>query len=163
MRNPDWIWAAATPWIIGLAALLCDQFEPIRPLIIGMRALFTMATCGALCLVLISKARASAGTSPTELYLFARLVSRWVYILIYVLAMARVGLYLYEVSQQCALCGVGGPTRAIGSLEDFRFYVASAVLPLWVVRAVILAGPFRACGAKWARRAECERSVSASA
>lgn len=130
-----------------------------------MRALFTMATCGALCLVLVSKARNSAGTPPIELYLFARLVSRWVYILVYVLAMARVALYLYEASQQRALCGVGAPTRAIGSLEDFQFYVASAVLPLWVARAVILAGPFRACSAKWARprEAECERSVSASA
>jgi hypothetical protein len=130
MPDRDYILAAATAWLIGLSALLCDHFQPSLPFIIGSHVLFAVATCGAICLVLIGKARALAGTSQPELYLFTRLVSRWVYILMYALALVRVALHLYE-------------TSSARSLDDFQFYIACCVVPLWAIRAVVLAMPLK--------------------
>src|SRR5690242_12875511 len=131
MHDRGFIWVAATVWLIGCAALLCEHFQPSSPLVIGMHALFAVGTCAAICLVLFAKAHALAGTSQPELYQIVRLVSRWVYILLYALAVVRMILYLYEA----------GP--AVRSPDDFQFYVACVVLPLWLVRAVVLAVPFR--------------------
>ena len=139
MHDRGWIWVAPTAWIIGLAALLCEHFEASGALVIAMRALFGIATCVAICLVLIPKARAApTGVSPLELYLFTRRVSRWVYILMYLLATARVSLYTYDVSQHCTRYG----PHCLGSvrpLDDFQFYVACCVVPLWTIRAMVLA------------------------
>ena len=132
----DTIWFAAAAWVIGLAALLCDHLQPARSIIVGMRALFAFAATGAIGLILITGARAAQRASQRELYLFTRLVSRWVYILMYSLALMRVGLYLYESSQ-----------HFVRPMDDFQFYVACCVIPLWLVRAVILAAPF-----KWVSR-----------
>lgn len=137
MHDRGWIWVAPTAWIVGLAALLCEHFLPSGSLVIAMRMLFGIATCAAICLVLISKARALASMSQLELYLFTRLVSRWVYILMYLLAAARVGLYLYDVSQHCTR---NGPAclGSVQPMDDFQFYVACCVIPLWMVRAMVL-------------------------
>ena len=62
-----------------------------------------------------------------------RLISRWVYILMYALAVARVGLYLYEENQLCTYCGAATAVASARPLDDFQFYVACCVLPLWVV------------------------------
>jgi hypothetical protein len=50
-----------------------------------------------------------------------------VYILMYGLALARVVLYLYESSQ-----------HFVRPMDDFQFYIACCVLPLWFARAAIL-------------------------
>jgi hypothetical protein len=141
MYKRDWIWVAATAWLIGLASLLCDYFQPIRPVIFGMHTLFGIGVSGAIGLVLLAKARALGGTSALEFYLFARLVSRWVYILMYLLAIVRVGLYLYESSQHCAHCSARGGVPPVRSLDDFQFYVCCCVASLWVLRATVLASP----------------------
>lgn len=127
MHIRDWVWAAATPFSLGLGALLCDHFQPDRPVALGMHVLFSVATWVSLCQVLIVKTQGLAITSLRDLHLFARLVSRWVYVLIYGLALLRVGLYMYE------------PVR---SPDDFQFYIACSVLPLWIIRAVALGRPF---------------------
>ena len=133
---------AATAWLIGVCALVCDHFQP-SPLLSGvMHTFVAVVTCCAICLVLIPGARALAGTSSLELYQFTRLTSRWVYLLLYSLAVIRVLLYLYEANQYCGSCGAPS-TGAARSLEDFQFYVAACVVPLWVVRAVVLAVPVR--------------------
>jgi hypothetical protein len=131
VRNRDWLGVAAAAWFIGLCALLCDHFRPSLPLVIGVRALFVAATSCAICWALVDKARVLAGTSQEELYGFSRLVSRWVYILMYVLAMARLALCLYEQAQ--------GPAKPVRPLEDFQFYVATCVASLWLIRGVVLA------------------------
>ena len=141
MHDRGWIWVAPTAWIVGLAALLCEHFQPSGSLVIAMRTLFGIATCAAICLVLISKARALAGMPQLELYLFTRLVSHWVYILMYLLAAARVGLYLYDVSRHCTRNGPGC-LGSVRPLDDFQFYVACCVVPLWMVRAMVLTLPF---------------------
>lgn len=144
MHDRGWIWVAPTAWIIGLAALLCEHFEASGSLVIAMRALFGIATCVAICLVLVPKVWGQgargipAGLSPLELYLFTRQVSRWVYILMYLLATVRVSLYAYDVSQHCTRYG----PHCLGSvrpLDDFQFYVACCVVPLWTIRAMVLA------------------------
>jgi hypothetical protein len=145
MHDRGSMWIAPAAWIVGVASLLCDHFQGSVALVIAMRTLFGLATCAAICLVLIPKARATAGTSQLELYLFTRLVSRWVYILMYLLAAARVSLYVYDVSQHCTRSGpdcVG----SIRPLDDFQFYVAFSVVPLWIIRAMVLTLPFRNSG-----------------
>lgn len=125
-RDEIWI-AAAAAWVIGLAALLCDHLQPARPLIIGMRTVFAVATTGAISLVLITGARVLRRMSQAELYSFTRMVSRWVYILMYVLGIARLGFYLYESSQ-----------HFVRPMDDFQFYIACCVIPLWLIRAAVL-------------------------
>lgn len=142
MHNRDYILAAATAWFIGLSALFCDHLQPSLPLIVGTRALFAIATCGAIWLVLIAKARTLAGLAQVELYQFTRLVSRWVYILLYALAVMRVSLYLYEASRHCSLCKATNTPDSVRSLDDFQFYVICCVAPLWAARAWVLAAPF---------------------
>jgi hypothetical protein len=142
MHDRDWKWVAAMAWFTGLAALLCDHFQPSRQLVIDMRMLFGIVVGGAISLILIARMRALAGAPQPELHLACRLISRWVYILMYALAVARVGLYLYE-SRPCTPCGAASAVAAVRPLDDFQFYVACCVLPLWVVRAVVLAMPHR--------------------
>jgi hypothetical protein len=143
MHNRDCLWTAATAWFIGLGALVSDHFRPSPPVSLGIHAPFAVATCGAICLVLIAKARAIAGTSQHDLYQMTRLVSRWVYILLYALAMVRVLLYLYEASQHCGSCTATTTVNAVRSLDDFQLYVVFCAVPLWVVRTLVLKMPFR--------------------
>jgi hypothetical protein len=116
--------AASVTWALGLVAILCDVFEYSEPLIIAARSLFASATCATICLALIPQDRTLAGADPVQTLLFARLISRWTYALLYSLALVRATLYLWT------------PTR---SLEDFQFYIVVSVVPLWVIRAVVLA------------------------
>jgi hypothetical protein len=142
MHNRERIWIAGAAWSVGLFAVLYDHFQPSTQLGIGVHALFAVVTGGAICRVLIDKARALAGESPAQLYEFTRLVSRWVYILLYALALLRVFVYLYEASRYCLICSsrhTVGPARP---LDDFQFYVGCCLVSLWSVRALVLAVPF---------------------
>lgn len=119
--------AASATWAIGLAAILCDFFQCSEPLIIAARTLFAAATCTATCLALMPKDTAFAAAHPEQMLLLARLVSRWTYILLYALALVRIGLYLSEAR------------ASVSSLDDFQFYIVACVVPLWVIRAWVLA------------------------
>ena len=68
-------------------------------------------------------------------------MSRWVYIFMYVLALARMGFYLEESYQHCAACAVRHGLNTVRPLDDFQFYIACCVIPLWVVRAAVLNVP----------------------
>lgn len=138
MSDRDWIWVAVVAWATGLAALSCDHLQLPGTLGLDMRALFVIVTCGGIAVVLFDKARDPETATPHELYLWTRLVSRWVYILMYLLALARVGFYLEESYQHCATCGVQHALDAARPMDDFQFYVACCVIPLWLVRAVVL-------------------------
>ena len=131
----DWLWIVAALWLTGMTALLCDHLQAPKALVVGVRALFGVATSCGIGLLLVRKAHALAGTSQGELYSFSRFVSRCVYILLYSLAITRVVFFLYESTSDRAL-----PVRP---LEDFQIYVALCVVPLWVIRAVVLALPFK--------------------
>jgi hypothetical protein len=118
--------AASATWAIGLGAILCDFFQCSAPLIIAARTLFAAATCIALGLALIPKDRAFAAAHPAQMLIQGRLVSRWTYILLYGLALVRIGL---------CLCEGKAP---VGSLDDFQFYIVASVAPLWVIRSAVL-------------------------
>ena len=128
MRNLHLAGFALTSWLVGLLALVCDSVQSAPYLITATRGLFIVVTCAALCLVLVPRALAAPSASSIELYLFTRFVSRWTYIALYGLALVRLTLYLSV------------PDHA-RSMEDFQFYIAWTVIPLWVIRAVILAIP----------------------
>lgn len=153
MHNRDRIGVGATAWSIGLFAVLCDHFQPPAQLSIGIHALFAVVTCGAICLVLVDKARVLAGTSQRELHEFTRLVSRWVYILLYTLALMRLALYLYEASRHYLLYKAQDAIAPVRPLDDFQFYVGCCVVSLWSVRALVLAVPFKDRNAQDARHA----------
>jgi hypothetical protein len=143
MHNRDRVWLAATAWSIGLGALLCDHFQPSSRVSTGVRALFAVVTCGAICLVLIDKARALGEVAQPQLYQFTRLVSRWVYILLYLLALARMAIYLYEASGYCMLCSAHEAIGPVRPLDDFQLYVGCCLVSLWSARVLVLAVPFK--------------------
>lgn len=141
MRDHDWIWVAVVAWGTGLAALWCDHLQLPWSLVVEVRMLFGIVTCAAISVALFDKARHPGSAPGHELYLWTRLVSRWVYILMYSLALARMGFFLGESYQHCATCGVQHEIEAARPLDDFQFYVACCVIPLWLIRAVVLAVP----------------------
>lgn len=142
-RVRGWTELVAMVWLVGVGALICDYLQLSWPLIVGARTLFATAVCATLWLTLIPRARCLAGTSQAELYSLTRLVSRWVYILMYGLAIVRVSLNLYDASHQCFLCSATAATGPVRSLDDFQFYIACCVVPLWLVRAIALTVPFK--------------------
>jgi hypothetical protein len=142
MRDRDWIWIAVVAWGTGLAALSCDHWQLPGSLALEARTLFGIVTCGAISLVLFEKTRHPESITRHELYLWTRLVSRWVYIFMYVLALARIGFYLGESHLHCATCVAQHPLNTtVRPLDDFQFYIACCVIPLWVIRAAVLTVP----------------------
>jgi hypothetical protein len=128
MRDSHVPGLAMTTWLVGLPALICDSIQPGQLLITATHALFIIVTCSALCLALVPRALASSSSSRTDLHLFSRSVSRWIYVAVYGLAVVRLSLYV------CL------PTR-VRSLDDFQFYIAWSVAPLWVIRFIVLERP----------------------
>jgi hypothetical protein len=130
------VWIAATAWSLGLTALLCDHFRS-PGLIVGARSSFGVFATGAIGLTLMRKARALAD-HPDALSVFMRRFSRWVYVLLYLLALARLGVFFDEkVASTGSLANQG----AARSLDDFQFYIACCVVPLWSFRAIALTLP----------------------
>jgi hypothetical protein len=78
-----------------------------------------------------------------------RLVSRWTYILLYGLALVRIGLYLCE------------GRAPVSSLDDFQFYIVASVAPLWVIRSAVLARPLSQGAPGHARVGVARRSAGA--
>jgi hypothetical protein len=129
MRDSHVPGLAMTTWLVGLPALICDSIQPGHFLLTATHALFIIVTCSALCVALVPRALAASSSNRTDLYLFSRSVSRWIYVAVYGLALVRLGLHL------CL------PTQ-VRSLDDFQFYIAWSVVPLWVIRFAVLAMPF---------------------
>jgi hypothetical protein len=107
------------------------------------------ATCTALGLALIPKDRAFAAAHPAQMLSLGRLVSRWTYILLYGLALVRIGLYLCE------------GRAPVSSLDDFQFYIVASVAPLWVIRSAVLARPLSQGAPGHARVGVARRSAGA--
>jgi hypothetical protein len=160
MRDRDWFAVAAVAWVIGLGALLCEHFQLPLPFILNARMLFALVTCCAIFAVLIEKARSLAGAPAHELCTWTRMISRWVYILMYCLALARLCLYLGDTYQHCAFCGVPHKTTTVRPLDDFQFYIACCVIPLWLARAVVLAVPFKSRVAKSCNESAANTAVT---
>lgn len=131
MRDRDWIWIAVLAGGTGLVALSCDHWQLPGSLPLEARTLFGIVVGGAISLVLFEKIRRPESITRRELYLWTRLVSRWVYIFMYVLALARIGFYLEESYL----------LNTVRPLDDFQFYIACCVIPLWVIRAAVLTVP----------------------
>jgi cytochrome b561 len=118
--------AAGATLCVGVAALFCDFFEVPQPHIFNMHLLFGAAVSAVVTTCLLRARHALSQRPPQELYSYTRLVSRWTYILMYVLALVRVVLHLLQTTH---------------SLDDFQIYVIYCIVPLWLVRALVLAFP----------------------
>jgi hypothetical protein len=125
---------------VGIAALLGDYYQLPQPPVFNLHLLFGLTLATVVTVLLVGKARALAGTTGPELYLFTRLVSRCVYVLMYVLAAIRVGLFLVEHAQAAASPVTAHPV--VRPLDDFQIYIAYCVIPLWLVRTLVLLIPF---------------------
>jgi hypothetical protein len=134
-------WIAVLALATGVAALLCEHWQLSQTDILEMRALFGLVTAASITAVLLDKARSCSNTTSRELYLYTRLVSRWVYILMYVLAVVRVGLYLLEANQSSASHFSQHRILPPHTLDGFQVYILCCVVPLWIVRALVLAIP----------------------
>jgi hypothetical protein len=66
------------------------------------------------------------------------LVSRCVYILLYILAIARVALHVIEMRRVQAGDNPHLLVAYVRPLDDFRFYIAICPIPLWSIRALVL-------------------------
>ena len=142
MRDHIYIWAAALALAVGVAALLCDHFQLSRATIFDMHALFGLVAAASISAVLLERARSPVDASGPDLYLYTRVVSRWVYILMYSLAVVRIGLYLLEADQSYISHIAHHRIPPPRPIDDFQFYVTCCVAPLWLVRALVLAIPF---------------------
>jgi hypothetical protein len=138
MPKLNYTWVAITAWTAGVAALLCEHFHTSQLMTVLARTTFGIISCAAIGCVVLNKLRAPTGTSEPEVSLFIRVLSRWVYILLYALALVRLCLYWYDVSQLSAhshfIKAVGSPRP----IDDFQVYVGLVVTPLWLIRAIIL-------------------------
>lgn len=137
-----WTWTAAFAVATGVAALLCDHLQLSQAAIFDMRALFGLVAAASITAVLLEKARTCSAASGPDLYCFTRLVSRWVYILMYSLAIVRVGLYVLEADQSYVSHIAHHRIPPPRPLDDFQFYIICCLTPLWLVRSLVLAIPF---------------------
>jgi hypothetical protein len=138
LHRYTWIRIATPVLGSGSAALLCDHLQISPPLTEAIHVLFGVITCTALAAVLITGALDLQ--DQVEIHRFTRLVSRWVYILVYVLATLRVGFYLLDSNQAR---GAHHLHPVVRSPDDFQTYLWSCLIPLWSVRAMVLSKRFR--------------------
>jgi hypothetical protein len=118
--------AAGLALCVGIVALIWDFLEIPQPRVFNLHLLFGATVASVVTAYLLHGRLAFAHRPPQELYSYTRLVSRWTYILMYVLALVRVVLHLLQPSH---------------SLNDFQIYVIYCLVPLWLVRALVLAFP----------------------
>jgi cytochrome bd-type quinol oxidase subunit 2 len=127
-------WARILPWAAGgvlcqgVVALIYDHLQVSQPRIFNMHLLFGVAVTALVAACLLHGRRSLAHRPQDELHSYARRVARWTYILLYVLALVRLGLDLSAGS-------------GFHPLDDFQIYVAYCVIPMWLVRAVVLSLP----------------------
>jgi hypothetical protein len=139
--EPNYRWLSALVLLTGLLSLLCEYFQISKPLVACVRALFGATTVAATGAALIIGARCAGRRSNVEMYSHIRLVSRWVYILLYVLAMSRLGLHALELRHVHAKGNSHSSVEYVRPLDDFGFYFACCVIPLWSIRAWVLMRP----------------------
>lgn len=132
-NSRSYIWLAAAGWSLGLIALLCDHFRS-HWLIVGARSSFGVFASAAIGTIVMRKAHALAD-HPDALHVFIRRFSRWVYVLMYLLAVARLAVFFGERVSSTGSLDSQGPER---SLDDFQFYITCCVVPLWSFRAIAL-------------------------
>src|SRR5207237_422887 len=91
MSKRELIWLAGSVWTVGLIGLLCEHLHSSAVIINSARALFGVGACAATGLALVAN-----GSHDPDPYQFTRWVTRWVYILMYMLAVVRVALSFGE-------------------------------------------------------------------
>jgi hypothetical protein len=135
--------AVALTLCIGIVALVCDFCDLPQPRIFNMHLLFGAAVSGVLTACLVRKRLALAPGASVELYSYTRRVTRLTYILLYVLALVRLGLHLLELRLAHGSSGLasGAAGGRIHSMDDFQIYIVYCIAPLWLLRALVLRWP----------------------
>src|ERR1700761_7982982 len=99
MPKVDYTWIAAAAWTAGVACLAWEHCHTSPAMMVAARTVFGIISCASIGCVLLQKLHEPAGTSEAEKYLFIRLLSRWVYILLYGLALVRFCLFWKDVNE----------------------------------------------------------------
>jgi hypothetical protein len=136
IHGRDWVWIGAVIWAVGLTALLCDHFRESRLVIVGTHTLFAIASTTAICRLFLPVSRFGSAPDIEPLF-FIRYVTRCVYVVLYLLAAVRIGLYLYDLGQSGAPINTRDAVLPVQSMGDFQFYIVCCVVPLWVARALV--------------------------
>ena len=141
MPDRTWTCSAALVLCTGVAALLSEHLQCAQPFVDDAHLLFAAVTSAVVSWLLLRGLRPGSDNTGEELYLHTRRVSRAIYTLMYLLALVRMAFYLLDRDR--AISGLQRLDSPVRSLDDFQFYVACCVIPLWVVRAVVLSLPKR--------------------
>ena len=128
--------AVALTLCVGVGALVCDFYDVPQPRIFNMHLLFGAAVSGVLTACLVRKRLALVPSASVEFYSYTRRVTRWTYILLYVLALVQLGLHMLELR-----LGSARPGARIHSLDDFQIYIVYCIAPLWLLRTLVLRWP----------------------
>jgi hypothetical protein len=137
MRASSWIWVFALVLSAGTVSLLCEHLQLSRALVESAHVLF-----GVLAIAATSAALLAGGSKrqcSAELRAHMRRVSRWVYVLLYILAVVRVGLHLLDLRPiHIDLNNMDHAVNVLRPPDDFGIYLACCIIPLYAIRALIL-------------------------
>jgi hypothetical protein len=141
LHRYSWIRIATPVLCAGLAALYCEHIGVSPLLTEAVRLLFGIVACTAIAAMLITGARDLADRPTLELRHFTRVVSRWVYVLIYILAIVRFCFYFLDSNQARGSHHLHHPV--LRSPDDFQAYLWCCIIPLWSFRALVHSERFR--------------------
>jgi hypothetical protein len=129
---------AALVFAVGITALLMDFLAVPQAGLPDMHLIFGLAMLVAITGSLAQKLHTLGRTHNSEFCLYARELSRRVYLLLYGLAAVRLGLYLYEALAAASDARMLDPVTRVRSMDDFQIYILYGVAPLWVIRSIFL-------------------------
>ena len=131
---------ASAVLILGVASVTADCLNMRQPPVFNLHLLFGISLWLAVGRRLIRERSSCDIASIAHYNAYTRQLSRWVYILLYLLAAVRLMFHLSEVlGPSNGRHGAGLP--APHSLDDFQIYIAYALVPLWAIRFLVLYAP----------------------
>lgn len=133
---------AALVLTLGVASVSADCLNLTQPAVFNLHLLFGFCLWLAVGGSLLRQRRNSEFGSAAGYYEYSRRLSRWVYILLYLLAGVRLAFHLSELMNYSAAHG-NGASIAPRSLDDFQIYIGYALVPLWVMRILVCYVPAR--------------------
>ena len=132
---------AALVLTLGIASVAADCLNVKQPTFFNLHLLFGVSLWLSIGRCLLRYRAKLDFDSAVRYHEYSRRLSRWVYILLYLLAAVRLAFHLGEIMNPSAIAH--GAPQAPRSLDDFQIYIAYALVPLWTMRFLLLRAPRR--------------------
>jgi len=124
----------AAVFLLGLGSLLCD-FLKVPPLrILNIHVLFGVVLLAVVVGSLLRAWPAPGESAADSFYCHTRRLARWVYGLLYVMAAARVCLYLANHDELNPHVTIFSRLTALDALKDFQQYIGVGLLAIVLIR-----------------------------